>query len=378
MKKVLLSFAVMAIASTAMGQALNPAMGQGMNPLIELPTVNPAQVKTVKEEGLKGNVLAVKYGKYVYKENFGEAEAGAPWNYWASYFDENGRVIIQRTIGYGNEMSDYSEETISSYVFDYTTEGDGMDVVALGIEAYTSGIPFIDLLTTEGYEDKIMADRGIKRKPGATNKHEMKFTKNGILTLYNFYSLRGTLEEKLIGKQNADKTWKFTKYKSSGEACEENTRSFNANGQLTKLEYSQYGPNHYQYNGTIKTAPAGIYKYDAKGRLISFQNPKEPFNMTYTVVYNDKGDMTNVVASWEKSGRPGTPKKKEKDESKEYSDYVYDSHGNWISRVVWNHQQKPRFIEKREFIYCASKEELKEKAAKVYQSAGGKIKAQQK
>lgn len=372
-------FAVMAMTSTAMGQALNPELGQSMNPLLELPFVNPAQVKTVKGEGLKGNVLAVKYGKYVYKENFGEPEAGAPWNYWSSYFDENGKVVIQRTIGYGSEMGEYTNERVISYMFIYSEDGEGQTVKAFGIEALgkTSGMEQA-LLTTDNFEDQIMKMPPYTSEPGKSNKHEMKFTKNGILTLYNYYSYQGSLEEKLIGKQNADKSWKFTKYKSSGEACEENTRTFNANGQLTKLEYSQYGPNHYQYNGTIKTAPAGIYKYDAKGRLLSFQNPKEPFNMTYTVVYNDKGDMTNVVASWEKSGRPGTPKKKEKEEKQEYSDYVYDSHGNWIQRVVWNHQQKPRFIEKREIIYCDSKEELKAKAAEVYQAAGAKIKAQQK
>ena len=371
MKKVLLSLAVMAIATTAMGQAMNPALGQQMNPVIELPYVLPAGIKNVKEENLKGNVLAVKYSKYVYKENFGEPQAGEPYNYWTTYFDENGRSIIQRTVGFGSRLNSSSEVRGYSYLFEYTQNGEELSVTALGIESSRNSSTLEQaLLSTDGFEALLS---------GASNKHEMKFTKNGILVLHNYYSLRGTLEEKLVGKQNADKTWTFTKYKESGDACEVNTRTFNTNGQLTKLEYSQYGPNNNRAGGEIKTPPAGTYGYDVKGRWISFQEQKAVNNMKYQLIYNDHGDFTHAVATWTKrSGVAAAKNIQQKDESKEYSDYVYDSHGNWISRVVWNHQSKPRFIEKREIIYCDSKEELKEKAAQIYESAGGKIKAHQK
>ena len=320
MKKVLLSLAVMAIATTAMGQKLS---------LLEWNRAEPADIKSAKEWNLKGNVLSVKYSQYEYMENFGEPTAGKKNWEMTTYYDENGRPLISEKISNGN---------INGYIHEYITEG---------VQTTVNTVGFLN---------------------ASPERHTRVFQK-GILISHTYYH-HGRIDEKLVGKHNPDKSWAFTCYNSRGETQEKSTRTFNANGQIVKMEYSQYGPYNNKYSGYyINTPLAGTYKYNSYGFLCWYQEPKAPKDLYMEYLYNDKGDLTNSVATWTESGRPGTPKKKKRDdEKKEYSDYVYDSNGNWIQRVVWNHQFKPKYIEKREIEYCASKEELKAKAAEKYTS----------
>ena len=51
-----------------------------------------------------------------------------------------------------------------------------------------------------------------------------------------------------------------------------------------------------------------------------------------------------------------------------YENYVYDDHGNWISRTKGYDAGKPTIIEKRVIVYADSKEDLAQKATALIQA----------
>lgn len=65
---------------------------------------------TLKDDNLKGNVLAVKLGTYEYKENFGEPVAGnVKGSPVETFYDEQGRSVLRRTLcNGGSAASAYS------------------------------------------------------------------------------------------------------------------------------------------------------------------------------------------------------------------------------------------------------------------------------
>lgn len=91
---------------------------------------------TLKDGNLKGNVLSVMSATYEYKENFGDPIAGALKGFpVATFYDEQGRSILSRTVAGGNSynVSSYS------YLFKY----DGNKMTKYVINTLTKGKPLL-------------------------------------------------------------------------------------------------------------------------------------------------------------------------------------------------------------------------------------------
>ena len=73
---------------------------------------------------------------------------------------------------------------------------------------------------------------------------------------------------------------------------------------------------------------------------------------------NDKGDVTKMSKKPFKTWVDGYC----------YENYVYDDHGNWISRTRGTHPGEPNVIEKRVIVYTDSKEDLAQKATALIQA----------
>ena len=297
----------------------------------------PADISTASQKNLKGIVFSVTHGIYEYKENFGDPAPGNLEQGVVTYYDETGSPIKATGTSYG-----YS----TTYVHNYTNEGGQKKVTSVS-------------------ESKTL---------------ERTYTGDIVTTYTVYHGNQRSIEEKLVGKQNADKTWSFKWYGSDGNLIREDTRTYDVKGRITKLVI----PNGVKYGHAddyIHLPLEGIFKYDDKGRLISYQrinkNNSRERDLTDLIVYNEKGDLVKTIATGRivdisNAGRvnykgKSAPDRKFRDEHSEYENYKYDDHGNWIYRVfVGNGNSNiARKIEKREIVYCNSVDELKAKAAEV-------------
>lgn len=333
-----------------------------------------AEFTNVQNDNLKGNVIAVLYSKYEYKENFGEPVPGKLERMYATFYDENGRSFLNRDL-----FSDGSYYTQAmSTLFDYTSDASGITVHRPQITCRTDGKDF------NNYRPMIMAlDNSYEQRMVSNDKCsdyltiDYKYDNNLVLTTYTMFS-NGKIVAKLVAKPTANGAYEYTIYKASGDATEKGIRTYK-NGKLVKVEKPDKMKMH---SIDMESFPMGTYSYTADGKLQQYSQITEINTDGWGTgntpgrkfVFNQQGDEIQWI-----DGRWGWGKDKGKmlwgDPRVVYTDYKYDNKGNWISRV--DTQSSRKYIEVREIIYCNSKEELQQKAAALRQSAGELVKSKQ-
>lgn len=345
MKKILFSLVALVAATNVFGQEPEPTK--------------------LRDANLKGNVLAVQYGKFEYKENFGEPTAGDVRELNSTFYDEKGRSILYRTLSYG-----YDRTYAHSYLFEYADEGNNVKVSRPSLQTVNTR----DVYTA--YEQALLAANGafeelMRTTPNKDNHNntcfpyllsEYTYDNAQVQILYDLkYSRDNKLKAKVVAKPIGGGMYEFTIYKENGEVGEKSKRTFK-NGMLVKMEKERMGLIHYR--GDIPSPEAGTYTYDTKGNLTHIllaNNEERKYD------FNEKGDIIKeskkVYKTWSNTFF--------------YENYKYDEQGNWISRTVGSDAGKPQFIEKRVITYCSGADELKEKAAQVQATAGQAIKVEQ-
>lgn len=340
MKRIITSIVAVAATVGTLGQTPNPVK--------------------LSDENLKGNVFAVKYGKYEYKENFGEPTTGQVQEIHSTFYNETGNPVIFRTIRPARPMF-----VNSSALFYEPSDGNTL-VTTLGISSSMKYEKYENVSSTllndnDTFENLMQNELGYGEKCSKQGRIESTFDKNGVRIKYDVYIASGRLDGKEVGKPVGNGTYEFTIYDWQGESREKSTRTF-VNGKLTK----KTSPNDGRINigGRIGSPESGTYTYDSNGRLTHLLR----WNKHETkYIYNDKGDLLHTSNKDFKIWSDGFF----------YENYKYDSHGNWIYRTWGPKAGKPEYIETREIIYCDTKDELKEKAGHLLQTVGDIIKAKQ-
>lgn len=304
---------------------------------------------TLKDGNLKGNVLSVMSATYEYKENFGDPIAGALKGFpVATFYDEQGRSILSRTVaGGGNSYN------VSSYSYLFKYDGNKMTKYV------------INTLTKEGTFDQLngtinTANGSFESLMGTLPQYssgiylyrvgEYEYEGN-ILTSYTLKDGRSNILGKYVAKKQDNGSYKWSYYAKDGSSIDNGILTYNKWGLASKTAESEG-----QFSRKLEfTLPApGTYTYDVKGNLT--EHVKKSESKRYA--YNDKGDQTKES------------KKVYKDWSAVnfYENYVYDDHGNWISRTKGYDVGKPTIIEKRVIVYADSKEDLAQKATALIQA----------
>lgn len=333
-----------------------------------------AEFTNVKDDNLKGNVIAVLYSKYEYKENFGEPVPGRLERMYATFYDENGRSFLNRDLY--SDGSYYTEAM--STLFDYSADASGITVHRPQITCRTDGkdinnyLPMLMALDNS-YEQRMVSNS----KCSNYLTIDYKYDNNQVLTTYTMLS-NGKIAAKLVAKPTANGAYEYTIYKASGDASEKGVRTYK-NGKLVKVDKPD---KLLQHSIDMESSPMGSYTYSADGKLQQYNQitelTSEGLGRENTpgrkFVYNQQGDEIQWI-----DGHWGYGKDKGKmlwgEPRVIYTDYKYDDNGNWISRVDTKSNRK--YIEVREIIYCSSKEELQQKASALRQSAGELIKSKQ-
>ncbi|MBQ9679038.1 MAG: hypothetical protein IJV44_12980 [Prevotella sp.] len=318
---------------------------------------NPVKLS---DDNLKGNVFAVKYGKYEYKENFGEPTTGQVQEIYSTFYNEVGNSIIFRKIRVARPMF------VDSYALFYESNGENTLVTSLGISSSIDFKKYDDIssalnIDNDTFEKLMQSELGYGQECRKAGRYESTFDKNGVRIKYDIYIPSGRLDGKEVGKSVGNGTYEFAIYDWQGESREKSTRTF-ANGKLTKKS----SPNDGRINigGSIESPESGTYTYDSNGRLTHLIR----WNKHETkYIYNDKGDLSHTSNKDFKIWSDGYF----------YENYKYDSHGNWIFRTWGAKAGEPKYIETREIIYCDTKDELKGKAEQLLQTVGDIIKAKQ-
>ncbi len=335
-----------------------------------------AEFTNVKNENLKGNVIAVVYSKWRYEENFGEPKPGKMERMNVTFYDEKGNSILHRELYFDSYYTD-----VQSTLFDYSEDASGITVHRPQITVRGEKNEYMDFFPSLASLDATYENTMVSNTR-CTNylTIDYKYDSNQVLTTYTMLDSNNKIVAKLVAKPSANGNYDYTIYKASGEAVEKGVRTYK-NGKLIKVDKPERG---FRHSNDIESFKMGNYSYDEKGRIIKYTQLSDnnqdgglpPFDMQgLKYVYNQQGD----VSQWIK-GRWGWGKDKGKmlwDSPKTvYTDYKYDNNNNWITRVDVIDNQK--YIETREIIYCSSKEELQQKAAALRQSAGQLIKSKQK
>lgn len=333
-----------------------------------------SEFTNVQDNNLKGNVIAVLYSKYEYKENFGEPVPGKLQRMYVTFYDENGRSFLNRDLY--SDGSYYTEA--QSTLFDYTSDASGTTVHRPQITCRTDGKDI------NNYLPMLMAlDNSFEQRMVSNSKCsnyltiDYKYDKDQVLTTYTMLS-NSKIVAKLVAKPTVAGVYEYTIYKASGDATEKGIRTYK-NGKLIKVEK----PNKMlMHSIDIESMPMGSYSYNANGKIQQYcqitelntdgwgrgNTPGRKF------VYNQQGDEIQWI-----DGHWGWGKDKGKmlwgDPRDIYIDYKYDANGNWIYRV--DTQNNNKYIEIREIIYCSSKEELQQKSSALRQSAGELINSKQ-
>ena len=333
----------------------------------------PAEPKRLTDDNLSGNVLAIKYGKYQYRENFGEPTTGRTETENVRFYDEQGRTTLYRSA-----LTQGSYLLVESYVLDYSIEGDVTKVTSVGLGTNNdannySAYAAVYLNPDASFENLMKTLKANFGGCNPTDHSALTFDANGVTTLYDIYMNKWS-NNKLKSRQKGTPTgtsgvYDFVSYKESGEISEKSVRTF-SKGRLTKMEKPNIGG--LGWKSAIPSIEPGTYVYDAKGRLTTYTNQyKEMRDKKVRKYYlNEHGDVTKITESTE------VPKHMER-ETWVYWGYQYDNQGNWTYRIVGTDKNSPKYIEKREIVYGTSLEDIKTKNEHLLQSAGNLIKAEQ-
>lgn len=314
MKKILLTLAAFIISAMAFSQT---------------PT-------TTKEENLKGDVYFVRHLFYQYLENFGEPKEGERIGWKDYYFDDQGRGILFMS----NSDKQY-------YLVRYKQDGENT-IAGLLDFAYPrfdkDGYAVLDDCHDDFY----------------SNYHEITYNSDNIVIKHDKFN-RGFPIEKyvLISRLTAKPVgdiYECKMYGSRGNTILDFKEKYDSKGHLTVLDNKEG-------DGTwpIMIPHAGIYQYDAKGRLISLERQDSSHPDKYEYVYNEHDDIKELYF-----GKINKGENRKLELLKAYEDYKYDDKGNWIYRTVNNRDGKKVIIEKREIQYCNSKEDFESRMNVLY------------
>ena len=258
----------------------------------------------LSDDNLKGNVFAVKYGKYEYKENFGEPTEGELLEQSSMSFDEQGRSVA------------ISQES-HSYVMEYLPEGANTKVTVDDVNFGQKNIYIYD--------------------------------NNNVVIKQDFYDreeLAGRLTSSYIGSKDGYIVYEGKIYNRQGVSTVE-FRAAYKNGLLMMVNNKL--SNNYNAHQEIKRYDPGVFTYDSNGNITSkvFNKPGDRLYYVSKYSYNANGALVKYVAGTAYN----TDKLNDNDAHtlETYSNYKYDQQGNWIYRTV--DADRPRYIEKRQITY---------------------------
>lgn len=330
LKNLLTALCVSCIAINATGQ-------------IELPI-------RLKDKNLKGNIVSVKHETFRMEENFGEPKKGDYYTYpYIVFYDENGNSILSR-----NLLDAYSAASI---LFSYKEEDGCTTVKVNGINNSKKCGSFEYGEVLDNTYEKLL--REYKGREGSNDikcstkeRDEIKYDKNYVKvehSLYRSKEYEGALMCKYIARPDGNGNYPWTYYDGNGKSLR-NGKDVYVNGRLTSHKDNMEG----KLGGKPKIyiGPNVTNTYDAKGRLIEEKEQQ----WWYKYIYNEHGDVLQIMRMFSYNGKSYS-------KYRTYSDYKYDSNGNWISRLVTHDNDKlPSRMEVRTIVYANSKEELVEKA----------------
>ena len=138
----------------------------------------------MRDANLKGNVLAVQYGKYEYKENFGEPTAGGMYEMNATFYDELGRSILYRSV-----VVSSGDVFPKSFLFEYEDDGGNLKVIRRSVSTTNKsnevGKYQQVILSADGHFEKLMQTlQGSYGRDAfyPQNSAEFVFDKNQVMT----------------------------------------------------------------------------------------------------------------------------------------------------------------------------------------------------
>lgn len=319
----------------------------------------------IRDANLKGNVSAVQYSQYWYKENFGEPTLGGLRNMDVTFYDDKGRSILYRSLKASNgavaetAFFDYQEDNGITNVHRPTINSYNRDNA---LDKYKQAI----LSTDSSFEGLMKTTPNYYGGDGLRigNMAEFVYDKYQVMTSYtlkeNKYS-NYKIIAKMVGKPTATPNlYNFVIYDSRGDKVQESQRTFK-NGRLVKEDNENYKGISRQTE--IRFVDAGTYTYNEQGNLTLISMKQDNRQKKY--VLNAHGDVVKVLSNM-KIGQ----KWRGWSEDEFYENYQYDNQGNWISRTYGTKAGEPKYVEKRTIVYCASTDELKEKATLIQNTAG--------
>ena len=307
---------------------------------------------TLKVGNLKGNVLSVMSATYEYKENFGDPIAGKMRGFpVTTFYDEQGRSIVTRTIADGSyNVSSYS------YLFKYEEGGKKLTKYVLNsLTKEGTGSSLNEAFQTANSSFESLMGTLPPYSSGIYLYHLGEYEYDGnVLVSYTLkdgkhanYKILG----KYVAKKQDNGSYNWTYYKSDGSSVDNGVITYNKWGIASRTSASE---GSFAPKIEFKMPEPGTYTYDVKGVLTDHVLKAEARKYTY----NDKGDVTKM------SKKPFTTWV----DGYCYENYVYDDHGNWISRTRGTHPGEPNVIEKRVIVYADSKEDLAQKSAALIQA----------
>lgn len=298
---------------------------------------------TLKNENLKGNVYRVIYANYQYSENFGEPKEGKLNFVRDYYYDGLGRAIL------------FSYDSNNKYFWVQYNQKDNNTIASM-LEFYTGE-------NLENLEDYTSKDYIAKQN--FYNYREITYNSDNIVTKYDVYhndtygvyELRNRKMATIIGNG----TYECKLYGADGNTALDYKETYNSKGLLTILDNDREYNRIRAWKSDIEIPHAGTYKYNNKGKLVSYQEQKDSYPKIYESVYNEHGDIIERYASTVDKGVASA-----KGLTTVYENYKYDDKGNWIYRIISNGEGKKFYIEKRQIEYYNSTEELDSKINKAY------------
>ena len=315
---------------------------------------------TLRDDNLKGNVLAVKCCTYGYRLKFGEPTLGRMFEIESTAYDEKGRSILYRyVLNYDGYLYPYS------FYFEYE-DGENVKVTRPALSACHPNQHF------EKYEQSILSQGALfehnmmtllgsndrttwHKEPSA----EFIYDKNRVMTSYTIFD-GSEIEQKMKGTPTGTGgEYNFAIYYRDGSKGAECQRTYR-DGLLVKEVHK-----FIRSTKKIKFGEEGTFTYDQNGhlilKLVHDQGEKE---VKYEL--NSQGDRLKTFSRKKYMG-----KWQNWVEQGHYDNYEYDDHGNWIVRAYWKNSEEPSYLEKREIIYCESTDELKEKASALQSAVHG-------
>lgn len=289
---------------------------------------------TLSDNNLKGKVLCVKLTTYEYSENFGEPTTGKIKTHPViTFFDEEGRSVVVR------KFSRWSadEVGVETYLFGNTRDESTLTIKRQGIGfqcKYDNSLESALLVADDSFENKALELSGGSYVNKQSILENIYDANNALIT-----STLTDYREKIVGKYVAKPVepgkYAWTYYLPSGESSDQGNAEYK-DGRIVKMSAKSDGVVNKPKKLTIPLS--GSYTYDSDGRLTNLAQQKEEIKYQLNSHGDVEKTMKLIYGKWI--------------DDASFSDYVYDSQGNWISRVAISASGR-KTIEKREIKYTS-------------------------